>query len=140
MIILDTDVISEFSRLSPDPGVIDWMAALAPSDPYITAITEAELRYGISLMPAGRRRERLLARIEGTLRRHFAGRSLPFDSDAARSYAAIAADRRARGRPISHPDGQIAAIAHSVGAGLATRNVTDFEDCGIEVINPWSNP
>ena len=140
MIILDTDVISEFSRPYPDVGVADWMNSLAPSDPYITAITEAELRYGVSLLPDGRRRERLLARIERTLRRYFVRRILPFDSNAARSYAALAADRRARGRPISHPDCQIAAIAHSVGAALATRNVTDFKDCGIEVINPWSNP
>lgn len=140
MIILDTNVISEFSRPYPDVGVTDWMNSLAPSDPYITAITEAELRYGVSLLPDGRRRERLLARIERTLRRYFVRRILPFDSNAARSYAALAVYRRAAGRPISHPDCQIAAIAHSVGAGLATRNVTDFQDCGIEVINPWSNP
>ena len=138
MIILDTNVVSEFSRPSPDMGVINWIAGLAPSNVHITAITEAAVRYGINILPSGQRRERLLSRIE-TLRQYFAGRILPFDGKAARSYAAIAAERRSAGRPMNQADCQIAAIAHSLGASLATRNTTDFEGCGIDVINPWSS-
>lgn len=138
MIILDTNVISEFSRPSPNLDVINWMVGSTHSDLHITAVTEAELRYGIGILPAGQRREAALVRMERTLRRHFAGRILPFDSDAARSYATIASIRRAAGKPISQADCQIAAITHSAGAAIATRNVSDFEGCGIEVIDPWS--
>lgn len=139
MIILDTNVVSEFSRPSPNMGVINWITGLAPSNIHITAITEAEVRYGINILPLGQRRERLLSRIERTLRQYFAGRILPFDGKAARSYAAIAAERRSAGRPMNQADCQIAAIAHSLGASLATRNTTDFEGCGVDVINPWSS-
>lgn len=138
MVILDTNVISELGRPDPNMGVIDWVAGSSPSDLHITAITEAELRYGIRILPSGRRREILLSRIERTLWRYFAGRVLPFDSNAARSYATVAAARRTAGQPISHADCQIAAIAHSAGAAIATRNVRDFEECGVEVIDPWS--
>ena len=138
MIILDTNVISEFSRPMPNQDVINWIVSSTPHDLSITAITEAELRYGIGVMPPGQRREAVLTRIERMLMRYFAGRILPFDSNAAKSYATIAASRRIAGRPISHADCQIAAIAHSVGAAVASRNVRDFEGCGIEVINPWS--
>lgn len=139
MIILDTNVVSEFSRPSPNMGVINWITGSAPSNIHITAITEAEVRYGINILPLGQQRDRLLSRIERTLRQYFAGRILPFDGIAARSYAAIAAERRSAGRPMNQADCQIAAIAHSLGASLATRNTTDFEGCGIDVINPWSS-
>ena len=138
MIILDTNVISEFSRPSPNMAVVNWIVASTPSDLYITAITEAELRYGIRILPHGRRRDLAQTRVEQTLGRYFAGRVLPFDSHAARSYARIAASRRTAGHPIGHADCQIAAIAHSVGAALATSNLRDFRECGVEVINPWS--
>ncbi len=106
---------------------------------FITAITEAELRYSAAILPAGRRRERLAAEaeIESTLREDFAGRILPFDSAAANAYATIMAGRRAAGRPISQADCQIAAIARARGAPVATRDVADFADCGIKVVNPW---
>lgn len=137
MIILDTNVFSELSRPDPAIVVINWLTGLAPSDAYLTTITEAELRYGIEMLPAGRRRERLHARNERLIQQYFVGRVLPFTRNAARSYAVIAAARKFAGQPISHPDCQIAAIAHSVGASVATRNVKDFEGCGIRVINPW---
>ncbi len=104
----------------------------------MTPITEAELRYGVEILPVGQRRDRLSAEIEGTLREDFAGRILPFDSAAAREFAVIAADRRAAGRPINQADCQIAAIARSRGARVATRDVGDFAGCGVEVMNPWS--
>ena len=138
MILLDTNVVSELMRPSPAVDVVDWIAAQPLSELYLSSISEAELRYGGALLPAGGRREQLLAAIEGMLREDFAGRILSFDSDAARAYAAIGVERRSAGRPISHADCQIAAIARSRGASVATRDMDDFADCGIAVINPWT--
>lgn len=137
MIVLDTNVVSEPMHPSPSEIVVEWMARQALSDLYISTISEAELRYGVELLPASRRKDGLLGAIETMLREDFAGRILPFDRAAAQSYAMIAASRRAAGRPIKHADCQIAAIAYSVNASVATRNVRDFEGCGVDVINPW---
>ena len=115
MIVLDTNVVSELMRPSPDSGVINWVAREAAPDLHVSAISEAELRYGAEVLPQGRRRNVLLDEIEGMLREDFGGRVIPFDSYAARAYAAIAAARRAAGRPISHADCQIAAIARAWG-------------------------
>ena len=139
MIVLDTNVVSELMRRSPDPAVETWAARYALEDLFFSAVGEAELRYGAAIMPAGRRRETLVSDIESMLRASFENRILPFDSAAARAYAEIAAARRAIGRPISQPDGQIAAIAHSRGMAVATRNIRDFEGMGIALINPWVN-
>ena len=106
--------------------------------PVFSAIGEAELRYGLAVLPAGRRRNRLSFEIDAMLREDFEGRVLPFDSAAARSYAEIAASRRFAGRPVPPADCQIAAIAHSRGMAVATRNVRDFESINIEVVNPWT--
>ena len=116
---------------------MDWVARQPGTSLFISAVTEAELRYGVEILPAGHRRERLAAEIESTLREDFAGRILSFDSAAARAYAVIAAARRAAGRSISQADCQIAAIARSRGVPVAIRNVADFAGCGIKVVNPW---
>lgn len=137
MILLDTNVLSELMRPAPDPAVERWLAAQPDASLFISAITEAELRYGAALLPSGKRRSALTAEIDGMLEEDFDGRILPFDRLAAQAFAAIAADRRQAGRPISQADAQIAAIARSRGASLATRNVPDFDGCGVEVINPW---
>ncbi len=137
MILLDTNVVSELMRPAPSPVVMAWFAAQPAASLFISAVTEAELRYGVMLLPEGRRRTDLMAAIEGMLIEDFAGRILPFDSAAAVAYAAIAASRREVGKPISQFDAQIAAIAQSRGAELATRNVADFEGCEVEVTNPW---
>ena len=139
MFVLDTNVVSELMRPTPEPAVSSWVAGLATATLFLTAITEAELRFGLAVMPPGRRRDGLAAGLERMLRPGFANRILPFDSAAARAYAEIAAARRAAGRPVSYPDGQIAAIAHSRGMALATRNIRDFEDIGITLINPWTS-
>ena len=139
MILLDTNVVSELTHLAPNPSVINWLDAQAAEDVFLSAITEAELRFGVAILPEGRRRERLAFEIENMLREDFERRILPFDSFAARMFAEIAADRRAIGKPISDADCQVAAIARCYGAAVATRNVVDFEHCGIEIINPWSN-
>ena len=137
MIILDTNVISELIHPSPSANVMDWVAGQAAPNLYLSTISEAELRYGVEITPTGQRRNRLLGEIEGMLQEDFAGRILPFDSAAAQAYAVVAAARRAAGRPINHADCQIAAIARCRGASVATRDVTGFEGCGIEVTNPW---
>ena len=137
MIVLDTNIVSELIRPRPNPSVVDWVARQPGTSLFISAVTEAELRYGVEILPAGHRRERLAAEIESTLREDFAGRILSFDSAAARAYAVIAAARRAAGRPISQADCQIAAIARSRGVPVATRDVADFAGCGIKVVNPW---
>src|SRR5437868_6176723 len=110
MILLDTNVISELMRPQPDPGVESWIAAQPAGELFITAITEAELRFGIEILPPGQRRQQLQIALAGMLDVDFAGRVLPFDSAAAVAYATVAADRRRSGRPISQMDAQIAAI------------------------------
>jgi len=139
MILLDTNILSELMRAAPEAAVEQWLADQPAASVFISAITEAELRYGLALMPPGKRRSALAVEIENMLREDFSGRILPFDSPAAVAFAEIAAERRHEGRPISQADAQIAAIARSRGAALATRNVPDFEGCGVEIINPWSS-
>ena len=139
MIILDTNVVSELMRPGPNANVVDWVVSQAAINLYLSTVSEAELRFGFEILPTGARRDRLLAEVEGMLREDFAGRVLPFDSAAAQSYAVIAAARRAAGRPINHADCQIAAIARSRGASVATRDMDDFEGSEIDVINPWTD-
>jgi predicted nucleic acid-binding protein len=138
VIVLDTNVVSELMRPMPSPAVETWMNAQPASGMFISAVTEAELRYGLALLLDGKRQRRLLAQAEAMLAEDFAGRILPFDSAAAKAYAPIAAARRLAGRPISQADAQIAAIAASRGAAIATRNVSDFAECGIAVLDPWA--
>lgn len=137
MIILDTNVISELLVGSPEPLVVDWLAEKHPASIFTTTVTEAEILYGLRLLPEGRRRRDLEAAIVPIFAQDLAGRVLPFDRDAADVYGSIATERRKSGRPISQFDAQIAAIALSRGAALATRNVVDFEGVGLSVINPW---
>ena len=137
MIVLDTNVVSELMRLEPDASVVNWVAGQATPNLYLSTISEAELRYGVEILPAGERRTRLLDEVNSMLQEDFAGHILPFDSAAAQAYAVIAAARRAAGRPMNHADCQIAAIARSRGASVVTRDVDDFEGSGVDVINPW---
>lgn len=138
MILLDTNVLSELMRPVPSAAVESWMGRRPAASMFISAITEAELRYGLALLPESRRRNQLIAQVEAMLAEDFVDRILPFDSPAASAYARIAAAHRFSGRPISHQDAQIAAIAASRGAALATRSVADFADCGIDVVDPWT--
>lgn len=137
MILLDTNVLSELMRLKPAGSVMRWMADQPALSLYTTSITQAEILHGIILLPAGRRRQAFEKAAEEMFKEEFGGRILPFGSDAAEHYARIAADRRRAGRPISHFDAQIAAIARCNGAAVATRNAPDFDGCGIKIINPW---
>lgn len=137
MIVLDTDVLSELMRPAPSPNVQGWLAAQPTTSVFTTAVAQAEILYGVTLLPAGRRRAALEQAVEDMFDEDFVGRVLPFDQAAAQAYAKIAAERREAGRPIAQFDAQIAAIARSRGAALATRNPDDFQGCGIDVINPW---
>ena len=136
MIVVDTNVVSELLRSSPQQDVFNWWNPQIPSDLYVTVITEAELR-GAAILPAGRRKRDLLVRIEYMLTDYFDGRVLTLDVPAAREYARMLAHRRSMGRSLPVQDGTIADIAYSNGATVATRNVPDFTDCGVSVINPW---
>jgi predicted nucleic acid-binding protein len=137
VIVLDTNVLSELMRPAPAGSVVRWIAALPVTSIYTTSITQAEILHGIMLLPAGRRRDALEAAAKALFDADFGGRVLPFGSDAAHAYARIAAKRRQSGRPISQFDAQIAAIAHSAGAAIATRNVADYDATGVGIINPW---
>ena len=138
MYAIDTNVVFELMLPQPAPSVAGWIAERNARDLLLTAITEAELRYGVAIVPVGRRRNELEAAMTRWLEVGFGDRILPFDSTAARHYAEIASGRRRAGRPIREADCQIAAICRSRGAVLVTRNVRDFEDAGIEIVSPWS--
>ena len=138
MVVLDTNVVSELMLDAPSPAVLTWMDDLPARELFLTAVTEAEVRTGIAILPEGFRRRGIADAADRTLGGLFAGRILPFDSGAARVYADIAATRRAAGRPISQADCQIAAIARSRGMAVATRNVRDFSETGVEVVDPWA--
>ena len=137
MILLDTNVVSELMRSEPEPTVEAWVAGQPPKNLFLSTVSEAELRYGAAILPEGRRRETLLSSIEGMLRGAFGDRVLPFDREAARVYGDIAAMRRSSGRHVEPFDCQIAAIARSRGMTVATRNVSDFEGMGLDLVDPW---
>jgi hypothetical protein len=137
VIVLDTNVISELVRLVPDEGVLAWLDSLEVSDVATTAVTAAELRYGIARMPDGHRKRELAAAIRGILTEDFYGRVLPFDERASVRYAEIVTGREQAGRPVGVADAQIAAICRDLSATLATRNINDFEQTGVQLIDPW---
>ena len=137
MIILDTNVISELARTNPEANVVAWLDSLPAADVATTAITAAELLYGVARLPDGRRRAALAETIAALISEDFRGRVEPFDNLAAEQYAAVVVGREKRGRPISMADAQIAAICRVHSATLATRNTGDFTDTGIDLINPW---
>ena len=137
MILLDTNVISEPQRLEPNARVLDWMDAQALETLYLSTITVAELRAGVALMPAGKRRDSLHENLEKRLLPLFANRVLPFDMACTKSYAELLATSRAAGLAVATADAFIAAIALANGFAVATRDTTPFEAAGVNVINPW---
>jgi predicted nucleic acid-binding protein len=137
VILLDTNVISELVRPLPDPAVVSFVSRQAPDAVFTSAICEAEIHYGLARLPPGRRRDDLTARITAFLATGFPTRVLRFDSACAVLYGKIRADREAAGKPISVEDGMIAATARAHSAMVVTRNLTDFRDCGIDIVSPW---
>lgn len=136
MIIIDTDVASELMKATPHPVVRDWVRARPGRELCMTAITLAEIRYGIERLPAGRRKD-LLGTIADDLFSAFRDQVLPFDATAATHYATIVTRRERAGRPIDGFDAQIASICRTYDATLATRNIRDFQDTGIRITDPW---
>jgi toxin FitB len=139
MIVLHTNVVSELMRAEPEPVVATWVRARDRRELRTTTITLAEIRYGIARLPDGRRKQVLLAAADSIFA-DFADQVLPVDAAAAEHYAAIASGRDRAGKPIGGFDALIAAACRSQGATLATRNVSDFDGIGVEIINPWTQP
>jgi toxin FitB len=137
VILLDTDVVSGVMKPRPPEALIAWLDSRTSSDLFLSTVTVAEIGYGLSVLPTGRRRRDLTQRFEIFLERAFDQRILSFDLPAAHLYADLMARRRELGRPMSAFDGQIAAIARAHGFAVATRNVRDFEECGLEILNPF---
>ena len=137
MILLDTNVISEPQRREPNARVLEWIDAQALETLYLSAITVAELRAGIALMPAGKRRDSLHGNLEKRLLPMFANRVLSFDMACTKAYAELLAKCRAAGLAVETADAFIAAVALANGFAVATRDTSPFEAAGVSVINPW---
>lgn len=137
MLILDTNVLSELLRPAPSAGVMEWLESQARSQLFTTTITQAEILYGVALLPKCVRQEKLTRATRAIFEQDFEEKVLPFDSRAADLYANIAAKRKSSGRPISQFDAMIAAITLAHQARLVTRNGRDFAGCDIEVVDPW---
>jgi hypothetical protein len=127
MIIVDTNVVSELMRANPDSTVLAWFAANTADTLFLTSVSEAELRTGAAILPAGQRRDQLVGAIEAMMDQDFAGRILPFDSPAARTYAEIATARRAAGKPIMDADCQIAAKISKAAASTSSTHGMPYE-------------
>jgi len=139
MIILDTNVLLEPMRTKGDPAVAAWLDRQARGSLYLTAVTLAELFLGLGLLPLGRRRSMLEARIGDALAVFDERRTLTFDIKAARCFAVLIARARASGHTIGVADGQIAAIAASHGFTVATRDTAPFAAAGVPAIDPWNS-
>jgi toxin FitB len=139
MILLDTNVISEPLRPAPDHRVVDWIDAQPLETIFLSAITVAELRFGVAALPAGKRRDTLREGLENRILPLFAGRVIPFDLGAAQTYADLMARARGQGIAIGMADGLIAATAAATGMSVATRDMAPFETAGVPCINPWES-
>ena len=139
MIVLDTNVVSELMRVEPAAVVVDWVDRQPASDVYLTAVTLAELLYGIARLPDGRRKTTLAELLDAMVAEDFEHRVVAFDETAAAHYADIVVRRERGGRPISAADAQIAAICRSHDGVIATRNTSDFTDTGIPIVDPWTD-
>lgn len=138
MILLDTNVVSEFIKTNPDARVLSWLDNRVTMDCYICAPVIAELRYGAAALPDGKRKNALVASLDTVENDEFAARILEFDRRAAHCYAELRAKREKAGKPISVMDAMIAAIALAHAMTLATRNVRDFEGLGVPLVDPFS--
>ena len=139
MIILDTNVLSALMQQQPDPQVVAWLDDQPADTIWLNSITVFEARYGLALLPAGRRKDLLEQRFEELLQDDLQNRALLFDINAAAHAAQLAADRKMRGRPVEMRDTFIAGIALARRAALATRNVRHFDDLSVPVVNPWAD-
>ena len=139
MVILDTNVVSELTRLAPEPRVIAWLDRQSGDGVFTSAITKAEIVFGLEFMPAGKRRFQLEEVYRRLFQTRFLGRVLAFDPDCAHAFGRFAASAITRGLSFSTADLQIAAIASYNYMSVATRDVGDFDHEGLDVINPWTD-
>jgi toxin FitB len=137
MIVLDTNVVAELMRREPQHNVVEWIDARMTEDLFLTATTASELLFGVARLPDGKRKVDFAHQLNELFSTDFANRILAFDAIAAGHYEDIAASRERLGRPIGMADAQIASVCRSFGAILATRNTADFEETGIDLVNPW---
>lgn len=138
MIILDTNIISEIMKLEPSDSVMSWLNKQETIKLFITTITIAEISYGLNILPKGKRRATLEEAFDNAISDAFRHQILPFDESSAHMYGKMMGLKKKLGHPVSVPDGQIASIARVNDAIVATRNIRDFTDCGLELINPFS--
>ena len=138
MILLDTNVVSEPLKACGDVNVLAWIDAQIIETLYLSAISLAELRVGIAVLPDGKRRDALHSSLERRILPLFAGRVLSFDDAASQAYALLRARARTAGQAIAPTDGYIAAIAATHGFAIATRDTSPFEAAGLNVMNPWT--
>lgn len=137
LLLLDTNVVSELIRPYPEQRVLDWFGAQGYDTMAVSVITVMEIRFGIVVLPDGRRRAELDDKFDRFLMLAFTRRVLPFDGTAADACADIRALRKRAGRPIATEDAMIAGVARAHDAGVATRDVGGFAGCGLTVVNPW---
>jgi predicted nucleic acid-binding protein len=135
--LLDTNVVSEWTRPLPDEGVVAWLAEVDEDRVFISVVTLAELRHGVARLPAGTRRTRLDGWLTDLVPLRFEGRVLSVDPAIADAWGRLMADASDRGRPLGAMDGFIAATAGWHDLTLVTRNVADFETSGLRLLNPW---
>lgn len=139
MILLDTNVISEPLRRVPEARVINWIDAQSLETLYLSAITVAELRFGVANLPVGKRRDELQTSLENQILPLFSGRVRPFELDCTTAYAELMAKAKSAGLAIAAADGYIAAIAATNRFSVATGDVSPFQAAGVNVINPWDD-
>jgi predicted nucleic acid-binding protein len=137
LIVLDTNVVSELMRAEPAPAVMDWVNAQPSDQLWLCSVVVAELLYGVGRLPEGAHKRQLASAVEAMVFEDFAGRTLPFDLEAAAAYAQLVTQRKRAGEPIAMADAQVGAICAVHGATLATRNARDFAKLGLKLINPW---
>jgi len=138
MILLDTNVVCEVMKTAPAERVLEWLNRQQSSSLYVSTVTIGEIVHGLRILPDGNRRRRLSDKFGQFIGLAFAQRVLAYDESAARTYGEIMGSRKELGRPMSAPDGQIAAIARANHLSVATRNITDFEECGVDLLDPFS--
>jgi predicted nucleic acid-binding protein len=137
MILLDTNIVSEVMRIQPNINVIKWLNNQDSSLLFLSSITIAEIGYGLYILPNGKRKKQLQLHFDQFIKNGFDYRILEFTEHAARKYASVMGGRKIIGRPLNVPDGQIASIALENGFSVATRNIKDFEEYGLKLINPF---
>lgn len=137
MIVLDTNVVSELMRPQPAPAVLSWVNAQPADQLWLCSVVVAELLYGVGRLPDGARKGQLVNAVKAMVFEDFASRILTFDLEAAAAYAQLVVQRESGGQSIAMADVQIGAICVVHGATLATRNVRDFAQLGLNLINPW---